>query len=60
MAPFPFTIRAELAMCQRCSRRATDKDGGMARMWQGSSGEREQMGGVEDTKVEAAKMRRQD
>ena len=58
MALSPCAFGAELALCQRCSRSAAVKDGDDGKV-AGSSSEREQMGGGDSTKVEAAKRRRQ-
>ena len=52
--------RAELATCQRRSRRIAEKDGDDGKVAaSGSSSEREQVGGGNSTKVEAAKRRGQ-
>ena len=57
----PFASAAELAMCQRCSRRFAEKDGDDGNVAATvSSSERLQMGGGHSTKVESAKRRRQD
>ena len=53
----PFAFGAELAMCQRCGGRTTEKDGGDGKGAAGRSGKRRQMGGGDSTKVEAAKRR---
>ena len=49
----PFAIGAELDLCQRCSSRTAEKDGGDGKDAAGSSGKRRQMGGGDSTKVEA-------
>ena len=59
MALSPFAFGAELAVCQRCSGRTAEKDGDDGKnAAAGSTGEREQMGGGDSTKVEAATKRR--
>ena len=59
VAPSPFTVEAEWAGCQRCSRMTAEKDGGDGEDSAGTSGKRRQMGGGDFTKVEAAKRGRQ-
>ena len=59
MALSPFAFGAEMAMCQRCSGWTAEKDVDDGKdAAAGSSGKREQMGGGDSTKVEAAKRRR--
>ena len=59
MALSPCAFGAELALCQRCSRRIAEKDGDDGKLAAArSSSEREQKGGGDSTKVEAAKRRR--
>ena len=58
--PSPFDSGAQLAMCQRCTRRTAEKEGGDGEDAAGTSGKRRQMGGGDSTKVEAAKRRTQD
>ena len=54
----PCAFGAELAMCQRCGGRTTEKDGGNGKDAAGRSGKRRQMGGGDSTKVQAATRRR--